>query len=440
MSMYNNIIMKKKIKFLVYLLFSISLLFFPVLSCSSQDKSELENKGISKSSDDNDSETKDKKVPGEEIISKTLTLSFSGDVMAHDTNYKMKDYNKIYDACRSILLKDDLTFGNIEMPVCDTLKLSSFPRFNVHSNYLKAAIDGGFDVFSFANNHTNDQKIKGMQGTLKSIKKFQTDYAKKNRKLYYCGIREKNNDPMKATLIEKDGWKILFLAVTECLNSHDASKKRVYLSYPNKKGRALLLKRIQELRKNNPCDIFVLSLHLYEKEYGRKVLDSKKQWFEALAKAGIDIVWAQHPHVLQSWEVKEIKVDENTKKQAFFMYSMGNFISGQRRIVHYDNPNHYREYTGDSAIMQLILKKKLKETYTDKSKEPKIEALGNIEMKAKPILITNYKSKDGMVVKLFTKEWAESRTGKEKKYFLKRFELMHNYLPLKKISVKLKEK
>ncbi len=429
MSMYTNIIMKKKRIFLVYLVLIGSSILLS--SCSSQDKGDTENKYISKGSEGKKNKSADRQYPCEEIIIKNLTLSFSGDIMAHDTNYKMKDYNKIYDACRDVLLKDDLSFGNIEMPVCDGLKLSSFPRFNVHSDYLKAAIDGGFDVFSFANNHTNDQKIKGMRGTLKSIKKFQSEYAGKNRQLYYCGIREKINEKMKATLIEKDGWKILFLAVTECLNSHDASKKYVYLSNPSKKDRAFLIKRIKELRKENPCDIFVLSLHLYEKEYGRKVLDSKKKWFETLAKAGVDVVWAQHPHVLQSWEVKDIPLNEENEKKAFFMYSMGNFISGQRRIVHYDNPNHYREYTGDSAIMQLILKKKIKETYASKSSKPEVELLGKIEMKAKPILITNYKSKDGMVVKLFTKEWAESRKEKEKKYFLKRLELMKKYLPLK---------
>ncbi len=300
------------------------------------------------------------------------------------------------------------------MPVCDSLPLSTYPQFNVHSNYLKAAIDGGFDVFSFANNHTNDQKFVGMSGTLSSIKKLQKDYKTKKRNLYYCGIREKNNDEMNAVLIKKNGWKVLFLSITECLNSHDSSKKRVYYSAPNKKGRAALLKRIAKLRKDNPCDVFVLSLHLAEAEYGLKVLNAKKAWFEALAQAGIDIVWAQHPHVLQSWEVKKINYNEKHTKNAFFMYSMGNFISGQRVIVHYDKPAYYREYTGDSAIMQLKLTKKADKT---------------IQMQAKPILITNYKSKHGMVVKLFTKDWVNSLKGREKKYFLKRFELMHKYLP-----------
>ena len=98
-----------------------------------------------------------------------LTLSFSGDIMAHDVNFKMKDYNRIYDDIRDILLNDDLTFGNVETPVCEERPLSSFPCFNIHKDYLRAAIEGGFDVFSFANNHTNDQGIQGIDGTIKSF-------------------------------------------------------------------------------------------------------------------------------------------------------------------------------------------------------------------------------------------------------------------------------
>ena len=32
--------------------------------------------------------------------------------------------------------------------------------------YAQAAIDAGFDVFSLANNHTNDQGLEGMERTL----------------------------------------------------------------------------------------------------------------------------------------------------------------------------------------------------------------------------------------------------------------------------------
>jgi poly-gamma-glutamate synthesis protein (capsule biosynthesis protein) len=85
-----------------------------------------------------------------------LVLTFAGDIMAHTVNFMMDDYRRIYEDLRPVLTADDLSFGNLETPVADSLPMSTFPSFNVHSAYLRAAVDGGFDVFSLANNHAND--------------------------------------------------------------------------------------------------------------------------------------------------------------------------------------------------------------------------------------------------------------------------------------------
>nr|WP_303935011.1 CapA family protein [Treponema denticola] len=369
----------------------------------------------------NSTEISESKLPQKENDISELVLSFSGDIMAHDVNFKMKDYNRIYDDIRDILLNDDLSFGNVETPVCEERPLSTFPCFNIHKDYLKAAIDGGFDVFSFANNHTNDQGIQGIDGTIKSFNALKEEY--KNKELFSSGLKNKEDEDFKPVLIEKKGWKILFLSVTELINSHGKSKHRLYYSEPTKAGREKLLLSIKKMREENPCDIFILSLHLNEAEYGLKVLDSKKAWFKALAQAGIDVVWANHPHVLQDWELSEVELlNEETpdsssklKKNAFFMYSMGNFISGQRWKVNYADPAYYREYTGDSIIMQLSLKK--------------IDGILQPEIEAAPVLITNYNEKDAPVIKRFTQEWVETLPEKERAYYLKRLELMRAYLP-----------
>ena len=392
--------MKKNLK--SYLFLFITAAFFILNSCNSTEISES-------------------KLPEKKDDISELVLSFSGDIMAHDINFKMKDYNRIYNDIREILLNDDVTFGNVETPVCEERPLSTFPCFNIHKDYLKAAIDGGFDVFSFANNHTNDQGIQGIDGTIKSFNALKEEY--KNKELFSSGLKNKEDEDFKPVLIEKKGWKILFLSITELINSHGKSKHRLYYSEPTKAGREKLLLSIKKMREENPCDIFILSLHLNEAEYGLKVLEGKKTWFKALAQAGIDVVWAHHPHVLQDWELSDVELlNEETpdspskpKKNAFFMYSMGNFISGQRWKVNYADPAYYREYTGDSIIMQLRLKK--------------IDGILQPEIEAAPVLITNYNEKDAPVIKRFTKEWIETLPEKERAYYLKRLELMRAYLP-----------
>ena len=83
--------------------------------------------------------------------------------------------------------------------------------------------------------------------------------------------------------------------------------------------------------------------------------------------------------------------------------------------MNYANPAYYREYTGDSIIMQLHFKK--------------INGILQPEIEAAPVLITNYNEKDAPVIKRFTQEWVETLPEKERAYYLKRLELMRAYLP-----------
>jgi len=46
-------------------------------------------------------------------------------------------------------------------------------------------------------------------------------------------------------------------------------------------------------------------------------------------EAGADIVLASHPHVLQPMEIKEITNPDGSRRNAFVIYSLGNFISSQ---------------------------------------------------------------------------------------------------------------
>lgn len=365
-----------------------------------------------------------KSLFGNEINLQKITITFAGDVMAHDTNYKMSDYNKIYADIGDILLFDDLSFCNMEMPICDELPMSSYPQFNVHSLYLKAAILGGFDVFSLANNHTNDKGVKGIDGTFKSFENMQKEFS--DKKVFCSGIKQTVQEKMNATTINKNGFKILFLSVTEILNIHDTSKKRLYYSAPSIKAREKLLEDIRKMRDENPCDLFILSLHLSEKEYGTTVSVEKKRWFNKLANAGVDVIAGSHPHVMQSWEkVVNGKQLLNARMEdgnfslhsSFFMYSLGNFISAQRIVPNYKNPKHYREYTGDAVLLQLTFTK-----LNDK-------VLDNFTVK--PIPVTVYNSADGLVMKKFNEKFIENLPREQdKNYYKARLKIMKDYLPL----------
>ena len=335
-----------------------------------------------------------------------LIMTFAGDIMAHSVNFTMKDYNRIYSDVGTFLHSDDLTFGNLETPITDILPCSTYPRFNVHHSYLHAAIDGGFDVFSLANNHSNDQDNAGIYGTLNAINSLPTY-------IYANGLRNKVEDSITPVVIKKKGWTIVFLAITEILNSHDPSAQLVYYSPPTTSGRNALIQRIEEITAEYPNAFFVLALHTNEPEYVRTVSNSKREWCIRLAHSGVDVVWAHHPHVMQSWEVCEV-----AGKNRLFMYSMGNFISGQRYTANIENPEADREYTGDAVLLRVQVEKGTNTGTLD-------------TFVVTPIPITNYRDPDhGMVVKLHTDTFIESLPKKLRNYYYKRLELMEEYLPI----------
>ena len=355
-----------------------------------------------------------------------VTLTFAGDLMAHTVNFNMDDYTAIYEDVKTVLLTDDLSFINVETPVCDDLPMATYPQFNVHTPYLRAAFQAGFDVFSFANNHTNDKNVAGIDGTLKAIHTLQAELAQSeaaNRTFAHSGLKQTAEEPFYVTHINYKGWSILFCSITELLNSYDSSKNRLYYSPSTKENRKLLLEFLTQARKEHPCDLFVLGLHLNEPEYVRTVTEEKKAWFKQLGEAGVDIIWAHHPHVMQPWEFIHVErpsdnataggQNEPPTAEVFCMYSMGNFISGQRWHVRYDDPAFYREYTGDAVLLQLHCRKQA----------------GRVSMSVKPLLITQYNALPNPVVKQFTPEWIQTLSTKEQIYFNQRFTLMHDYLP-----------
>jgi len=349
--------------------------------------------------------------------SSVINLTFAGDIMAHTVNYSMKEYGRIYDDVRPLLSADDLTFGNLETPVVDSLPLSTYPRFNVHTPYLAAAVEGGFDVFSLANNHSNDQGTKGIAGTRTAAASF-------SPRVFASGLKKTAVDLPAPVLIEKNGWKILFLSVTEILNAYDVAGKLVYYVAPTETSRAAFLADLERMRIDHPCDVFVLGLHLAESEYGRTVGDAKKAWFVRLAAAGVDIVWAHHPHIMQGWETVTVPPAKPTAgpgdtrpRQALFMYSMGNFISGQREKPATDNPGGYREYTGDAVLLQVRLSRTGGALYD--------------AMEVSAVPVTNYTDPEhGVVVRHFTPAFIETLPPVLQPYFRKRSELMQAYLPL----------
>lgn len=135
--------------------------------------------------------------------------------MAHNVNYLMTNFNDIYKDARDIFLKDDFTFGNLEFPVVEALPYATYPQFNVHRDYVRAAVNAGFEVFSLANNHTWD---KGEEQVLKTLSSLVLLREEKKGKIWYSGIRGDISRPFAPVMIRRKGFRVVFVAATQFLN------------------------------------------------------------------------------------------------------------------------------------------------------------------------------------------------------------------------------
>lgn len=290
----------------------------------------------------------------------TLHLSFTGDLMAHSINYEMTDYDRIYQGLEGLLLRDDLTFGNVEFPMDPNRPMASFPSFNIHPRYVEAFVRAGLDVFSLANNHTADL---GTESLIASVKAARDLAAASDRPLYFSGAGTEPHSflggenaetaPVPSfpiTTIDHKGWKIGFLAVTQKSNVEPQQEGLLFvLDYQDQRVRQSF---IQELsRQTAGYDLFILSYH-GGVEYRFVPEPGKNSFFDELIKAGVDIIWSHHPHVMQKMEL--VRTERGTKA---ILNSLGNFLSGQGRIIDEVLPEEEWSYTGDSAIIQLIVGK-----------------------------------------------------------------------------------
>lgn len=293
-----------------------------------------------------------------------LTCMFAGDIMAHNVNYRMKDYSRIWDGIRGEVSSCDLAFANIEMPVDDDIPMSTYPEFNVHSPYVEAAIDAGFNVFSLVNNHTNDQGLRGMDATRKWAERRAAQ-----SEVYFSGLKESALDPMSYAVIEKNGFRVLFLAVTEILNRADYKRNMNYIGTDDA-SRSSFIDIIKALRSNNPCDIFVLSIHANVMEYVHEIGQARAEWYKRLLAAGVDVVWANHPHIVQDAVLADDKL---------VLFACGNTISGQRSAPQFNSPSTERDWTGDGLMMRVVFKKSSAES-----------AASYVIESAQPLFITTY--------------------------------------------------
>ena len=304
----------------------------------------------------------------------TLTMVFAGDIMAHEVNYIREPYDPIYQGIRDLIWDADFSFANLEFVFDPDKPPRSYPYFNAPVDYVEAAVRGGFNVFSLANNHSLDMGRESIVYT-----RAEMDNLSKGHRLYYSGTCTTPEERFKPCFFEAAGVRIGYLAVTSFLNTHVDDEYVNVVPYYEKEAVDAFIDRLSE--ETAKSDLFILSYH-GGVEYSREPVEWKRELFRRFIDAGVDIVWGHHPHVVQQWETHVTPGGEK-----LILYSTGNLISGQSWTAGPDGGSRDRDGTGESALFSV---------------EIVIRDNGVTAQRVKAVPIFNYRDPDaGMVVKRF---------------------------------------
>lgn len=261
--------------------------------------------------------------PKKEHPIRSVSLSFTGDILIEDALYnwmgKGYDFKNYFDKVTPYL-KADLVIGNQEVVLGgETLGITgSDYTFNAPEEIAKQLPQIGFDVLTFANNHSYDRGMQGIVNTRKNLKAagIQT-----------TGAYEKKEQQDDILVVERNGIRFAILAYTYDTNQWiDAENSFAVNHFLNEEHmfddrcKKQLARDVQKAKEQ--ADVVIAAMH-WGTEFTYEIDAAQRDAAGFLNEQGVDIIIGNHPHCLQRVET----LTNAQGKETFVMYSLGNFVS-----------------------------------------------------------------------------------------------------------------
>lgn len=293
---------------------------------------------------ENEQIIKEEEEPEEKFTN--IRISAAGDIMFHnpqiiggyDETTQTYNFKPYFENVAPILTEAHLAIANFEATLGGPEKgYSGYPLFNAPDEVVDAIKFAGIDVVSTANNHSLDTGSDGLKRTVKTFNDNGIDTV--------GTYAEKPNSRVLLKNIE--GIKIAILSYTESTNGlGDQYPPDLLNNMLNLMVKDRILNDIEDA-KNLEADFIIAFMH-WGTEYMEEPNQTQIEFSQMMAEAGVDLILGSHPHVIQKSEV--IKTNEH---ETFVIYSLGNFISNQRK----ETLGDHRELTEDGLILNIDIEK-----------------------------------------------------------------------------------
>lgn len=251
-----------------------------------------------------------------------ISLLFIGDIMGHDEQIWSAEnrethtfnYDDVFKYIKPVLSEADIAIANFEVTLGGP-PYTGYPQFSSPAELAVACRDAGIDYFVNANNHAADRGKKGILSTIFKLDSIGIPHTG-------TFLNSACRDSLTPLMINRKGFSIALLNYTYGTNGIVVPEPVIV----NALDKDLITGDISKARAKN-ADIIILFLH-WGTEYDTIPSKSQTALANYFFSLGVDLVIGSHPHVLQKMIWAK---DQPAGKDGIVVYSLGNFISNQRK-------------------------------------------------------------------------------------------------------------
>jgi poly-gamma-glutamate capsule biosynthesis protein CapA/YwtB (metallophosphatase superfamily) len=262
-----------------------------------------------------------------------ISILFSGDVMGHDSQIAAAyeetsnryDYASCFRFVTPLIQASDISIANLEVTLAGP-PYQGYPQFSSPDALARQLKLSGFDALVTANNHCIDRGKKGLERTIAQLDTLRMPHTG----TFVDSAARASQTPL---MIRKNGFYLALLNYTYGTNGIAVPNGSIV----NHLDTARMRRDIEVAKALKP-DAIIVFTH-WGTEY--QALPEKRQidLTEFCFRHGVQLVIGAHPHVIQPMEWRK-------EKNQFVAYSLGNFVSGQRK-----------RYTDGGAMAYIELEK-----------------------------------------------------------------------------------
>ncbi len=297
---------------------------------------------------------------GDPVVVSTAKIGSAGDILIHKpilqnayiSSEKTYNFDNVFSYINPVIKKYDYFVANLELSCGGSERgYSTYPLFNIPDTIVDAAKKAGIDCLLTSNNHCYDSSEAGVLRTQEVIKKAGVDYtgtvtsSEQDNYLvkeingikfgFVCYTFETDSETGTAI----NGIKITDTAASLINTFHYSTLDKFY----TKLGSQL------NSMKNKGADVLVVYIH-WGDEYQLKQNSRQTEISQKLADMGVDVIVGGHPHVVQP---VDLITSTDGAHKTVCVYSLGNFISNQRRALMSLKDGH----TEDGMIFEMSFSK-----------------------------------------------------------------------------------